>query len=120
ANESPTADFVECSTPAEANHIIDNSTFPVVIKADGLAAGKGVVIAESDAEARDAIHQFMESRTLGEAGSRLVIEDFLQGEEASCHVFADRSAFQRMVAGKDHKRRYGDDKGPNSDGMGAY
>jgi phosphoribosylamine---glycine ligase len=120
ANGIPTARFVECTTANEAYRAIDDSTYPVVVKADGLAAGKGVVIAENADAARDAIHQFMESRSLGEAGSRLVIEEFLQGEEASFHVFADGMDFQPMVAAQDHKRRFDGDAGPNTGGMGAY
>ena len=120
ANNIPTADFVECFTPADAYRAIEESQYPVVIKADGLAAGKGVVIAEDAAEARNTIRQFMESKILGEAGSKLVIEQFLSGEEASFHVFADGTDFQPMVAAQDHKRRFDGDKGPNTGGMGAY
>jgi phosphoribosylamine--glycine ligase len=116
----PTADFTECATPSEAYEVVENSKYPVVVKADGLAAGKGVVIAETVEEARGAIQQFMESRTLGEAGSKLVVEEFLQGEEASFHVFADGNNFRPMVAAQDHKRRFDGDKGPNTGGMGAY
>jgi phosphoribosylamine--glycine ligase len=120
ANGIPTADFSECRTPGEAYRAIENSKYPVVIKADGLAAGKGVVIAENGEEARSSISQFMESKTLGDAGSKLVVEEFLQGEEASFHVFADGNDFQPMVAAQDHKRRFDGDKGPNTGGMGAY
>src|SRR5262249_7856113 len=116
----PTATFAECSTADEANRVIESTKYPVVIKADGLAAGKGVVIAENDGEARKTIHEFMESRSLGEAGSRLVIEEFLEGEEASFHVFADGLDFQPMVYAQDHKRRFDGDRGPNTGGMGAY
>jgi phosphoribosylamine--glycine ligase len=119
-NNIPTPDFCECSTPSEAYRAVENSKYPVVVKADGLAAGKGVVIAETVAEARRTIEQFMESRTLGDAGSKLVIEEFLQGEEASFHVFADGADFQPMVAAQDHKRRFDGDTGPNTGGMGAY
>src|SRR5256712_10246788 len=119
-NGIPTADFSECSTTAEAYAILERSKYPIVIKADGLAAGKGVVIAENPVGARDTVRQFMESKTLGEAGSRLVIEEFLEGEEASFHVFADGSDFQPMVAAQDHKRRFDGDTGPNTGGMGAY
>lgn len=120
-NHIPTADFLECATPAEAYAALaGRSNYPVVIKADGLAAGKGVVIAEDQAQAHNAVRQFMEEKTLGEAGSRLVIEEFLQGEEVSFHVFADGTAFQPMVAAQDHKRRFDGDTGPNTGGMGAY
>jgi phosphoribosylamine--glycine ligase len=120
ANRIPTAEFAECTTPAEAYAILERSKYPIVIKADGLAAGKGVVIAESAARARTTVQEFMESKTVGEAGSKLVIEEFLEGEEASFHVFADGLDFQPMVAAQDHKRRFAGDAGPNTGGMGAY
>ena len=119
-NGIPTAEFSEASTLAEAYDVLERSKYPIVIKADGLAAGKGVVIAENPLDARRTVQQFMESRTLGEAGSRLVIEEFLEGEEASFHVFADGRYFQPMVAAQDHKRRFDADTGPNTGGMGAY
>jgi phosphoribosylamine--glycine ligase len=120
ANKIPTADFWECSTPGEAYVVLERANYPIVVKADGLAAGKGVVIAQNRHEARSAVQDFMESRTLGEAGAKLVIEQFLEGEEASFHVFADGAAFQPMVAAQDHKRRFDGDTGPNTGGMGAY
>jgi phosphoribosylamine--glycine ligase len=120
ANRIPTADFWECATPSEAHLVIEGSNYPIVIKADGLAAGKGVVIAEDREHAHTVVREFMESKVLGEAGSKLVIEQFLQGEEASFHVFADHTAFQPMVAAQDHKRRFDNDEGPNTGGMGAY
>jgi phosphoribosylamine--glycine ligase len=121
ANNIPTASFTECTTPAEAYRAIENwKKYPVVIKADGLAAGKGVVIAEEPVQARATIQEFMESKALGDAGSKLVLEEFLQGEEASFHVFADGMHFQPMVAAQDHKRRFDGDTGPNTGGMGAY
>jgi len=119
-NQIPTAAFSECSTPAKAYHVLERSKYPVVIKADGLAAGKGVVIAQRPDEARDAIKLLMEAKSLGEAGAKLVIEEFLAGEEASFHVFADGATFQPMVAAQDHKRRFDGDSGPNTGGMGAY
>jgi phosphoribosylamine--glycine ligase len=120
SNGIPTATFDECRTPAEAYEVLEKSRYPIVIKADGLAAGKGVVIAERAGPARSAVQSFMETRTLGEAGSKLVIEEFLEGEEASFHVFADGLVFQPMVAAQDHKRRFDGDTGPNTGGMGAY
>jgi len=119
-NHIPTADFRDCATPAEANAVLEKCAYPVVIKADGLAAGKGVVIAENQDRARLAVHEFMVAKTLGEAGSKLVIEEFLDGDEASFHVFADGPVFQPMVAAQDHKRRFDGDTGPNTGGMGAY
>ena len=120
ANKIPTAHFAECSSPGEAYRVLENSKYPIVIKADGLAAGKGVVIAENADQARDAVKQFMESKSIGDAGSKVVIEEFLQGEEASFHVFADGTDFKPMVAAQDHKRRFDGDTGPNTGGMGAY
>ena len=120
ANNIPTASFAECATPAEAYRVLENSEYPTVVKADGLAAGKGVVIAETPDQARSTVQAFMETKSLGDAGSKLVIEEFLQGEEASFHVFADGLAFQPMVAAQDHKRRFDGDTGPNTGGMGAY
>jgi phosphoribosylamine---glycine ligase len=119
-NGLPTAAFTDCSTAAEAYRLLEKSKYPIVIKADGLAAGKGVVIAENPEQATNTVRSFMESRSLGDAGSRLVIEEFLEGEEASFHVFADGSDFQPMVAAQDHKRRFDNDAGPNTGGMGAY
>src|SRR2546425_6530917 len=116
----PYTTLFRSSTLAEAHDVLERSKYPIVMKADGLAAGKGVVIAENPVDARRTVQQFMESRTLEEAGSRLVIEEFLEGEEASFHVFADGLDFQPMVAAQDHKRRFDGDAGPNTGGMGAY
>ncbi len=116
----PTAAYTECATPEEAYRALEGVDYPTVIKADGLAAGKGVVIAESNQQATHTVRDFMESRTLGEAGSHLVIEEFLEGEEVSFHVFADGGEFRSMVPAQDHKRRFAGDCGPNTGGMGAY
>jgi phosphoribosylamine--glycine ligase len=121
ANNIPTANFWECSTPEEAYSVLDGAIrFPIVIKADGLAAGKGVVIAEDRLLAKGAVKAFMESKSLGNAGARVVIEEFLTGKEVSFHVFADGTSFLPMVASQDHKRRFDGDLGPNTGGMGAY
>jgi phosphoribosylamine--glycine ligase len=120
AHHIPTADFWTCATPKEAYARLEMVQYPTVVKADGLAAGKGVVIAETPEQARAAVHEFMESRSLGEAGGKLVIEECLIGEEASFHVFADGLESQPMVAAQDHKRRFDGDRGPNTGGMGAY
>jgi len=120
AHNIPTADFWPCATAADAYARLDSVLYPTVVKADGLAAGKGVVIAETKAQARAAVHEFMEAKSLGAAGGKLVIEEFLTGEEASFHVFADGRVAQPMVAAQDHKRRFDDDQGPNTGGMGAY
>jgi phosphoribosylamine--glycine ligase len=116
----PTADFEECSTAKEAYAVLERARLPIVVKADGLAAGKGVVVAETMEEARSAVKSFMEAGTLGEAGARVVIEEFLSGEEASLLSFADGPAFQPMAVAQDHKRRFDGDRGPNTGGMGAY
>ncbi|HZI51033.1 MAG TPA: phosphoribosylamine--glycine ligase [Terriglobia bacterium] len=120
ANGIPTAGFWECSSPDEAYQRLDDAPLPIVVKADGLAAGKGVVVAESREDARSAVRDFMELRTMGSAGCRLVIEEFMSGEEASFLVFADGTSFRPMAVSQDHKRRFDGDLGPNTGGMGAY
>ncbi len=120
ANKIPTAEFHEYSNPQDAYRYLDTVTAPIVVKADGLAAGKGVVVARTLEQARDAVRDFMERRSMGDAGARLVIEEFMAGEEASFLVFADGTAFHPMVVSQDHKRRYDGDRGPNTGGMGAY
>ena len=120
ANGIPTAAFWECATAQEAYRRLEDARLPIVIKADGLAAGKGVVVAETLEQARAAVHDFMEVRTMGAAGARLVIEEFMTGEEASFLVFADGTTFRPMAISQDHKRRFDGDQGPNTGGMGAY
>ena len=119
-NKIPTAAFFECSNAQEAYRYLETVNAPIVVKADGLAAGKGVVVAQTLEQARTAVHDFMEERSMGDAGTRLVIEEFMTGEEASFLVFADGSAFHPMVVSQDHKRRFDGDQGPNTGGMGAY
>jgi phosphoribosylamine--glycine ligase len=116
----PTADFWECTTAQEAYRKLEDARFPIVVKADGLASGKGVVVAETMDQARAAVRDFMELHTMGAAGSRLVLEEFMSGEEASFLIFADGTAFHPMVISQDHKRRFDGDRGPNTGGMGAY
>jgi len=93
---------------------------PIVVKADGLAAGKGVVVAESVEEAHAAIERMMNQKSLGEAGARVVVEDFLQGEEASFIVMSDGTSALPLATSQDHKRLRDGDEGPNTGGMGAY
>lgn len=93
---------------------------PVVVKADGLAAGKGVVMAQTVKEAVDAIRMMMVERAFGEAGTKVIIEELLEGEEVSFLVFTDGKAIVPMPLSKDHKRVFDGDKGPNTGGMGAY
>ena len=120
ANRIPTASFWECTSAAEAYAVLEGAGLPIVVKADGLASGKGVVVAQTREQARAAVHDFMEARTMGAAGSRLVIEEFMEGEEASFLVFADGTTFHPMAISQDHKRRFDGDEGPNTGGMGAY
>jgi phosphoribosylamine--glycine ligase len=95
-------------------------TPPVVVKADGLAAGKGVVVAADHDEAEQALRDMLEDNAFGDAGARVVIEEFLQGEEASFIVMADGETFLPFASSQDHKAAYDGDKGPNTGGMGAY
>ncbi|CAM4084206.1 phosphoribosylamine--glycine ligase [Shewanella aquimarina] len=97
-----------------------NTGFPIVIKADGLAAGKGVIIAQDQAEADAAIEDMLAGNKFGEAGSRVVIEEFLKGEEASFIVMVDGKNILAMASSQDHKARDNGDNGPNTGGMGAY
>lgn len=91
-----------------------------VVKADGLAAGKGVIIAKNTAEAEDAVKLVMEERAFGEAGKSVVVEELLEGEEVSVLAFTDGKTIKPLAASQDHKRVYNGDKGPNTGGMGAY
>ena len=99
---------------------IQNLSLPVVIKADGLAAGKGVVIAETKAQAKATLEEMLSGNAFGEAGHRVVIEEFLVGEEASFIVIASGTQVLPLATSQDHKRRDNDDLGPNTGGMGAY
>ncbi len=105
---------------AEALEFLSTCPIPTVIKADGLAAGKGVVIAMSREEALDAARAFMLDRTLGDAGTKLVVEEFLVGEEASFMVITDGRTIRPLASARDHKRIFDGDRGPNTGGMGAY
>ena len=116
----PTA-FYEVFTEEEsAIHYVRKKGVPIVIKADGLAAGKGVIIANTEQEAVDAIHDMLHGNRFGESGSRVVIEEFLVGEEASFIVMVDGNNILPMATSQDHKARDNGDKGPNTGGMGAY
>lgn len=115
----PTARYVRASHRAEAQAALAGFDLPVVIKADGLAAGKGVIIAETTEEAEDAIgHMF--AGAFGEAGAEVVIEEFMTGEEASFFAITDGSAIVAFGSAQDHKRVGEGDTGPNTGGMGAY
>ncbi|ANP45093.1 phosphoribosylamine--glycine ligase [Candidatus Viadribacter manganicus] len=116
----PTAEYKVFDEAIRAKAYLGDREAPFVIKADGLAAGKGVVIAETRREADAAIDEILFMRKFGTAGQRIVIEDFLPGEEASFFAICDGETAIPMVAAQDHKRAYDGDKGPNTGGMGAY
>lgn len=117
----PTAEYETFSDSAAAiKYITDRNKFPIVVKADGLALGKGVIIAANLDEAADAVHEIMDNKVFGSAGSRVVIEEFLTGPEISVLAFTDGKTIKPMVSAQDHKRAYDNDKGPNTGGMGTF
>ena len=116
----PTAAYGSFTRAEEAHAYVDRHGAPIVIKADGLAAGKGVVVAQSLDEAHEAIDQMLVGNRLGGAGARVVIESFLAGEEASFIVMADGTHVLALASSQDHKRLRDGDQGPNTGGMGAY
>jgi len=118
----PTARYRVCETSQAARRVIDSAEFgfPVVLKADGLAAGKGVVVAATAAEADAAIRAAMDEAQFGAAGSRLVIEECLIGPEVSFFALCDGARAIALATAQDHKRIYDDDRGPNTGGMGAF
>jgi len=116
----PTADYQTFSNANEAHAYIDQKGAPIVIKADGLAAGKGVVVAMSLPEAHMAVDMMLSDNKLGNAGARVVIEEFLIGEEASFIVLVDGKNVVPLATSQDHKRLHDGDQGPNTGGMGAY
>jgi phosphoribosylamine---glycine ligase len=119
ANAIPTAAFATFTEAAAAHVYIRAHGAPLVVKADGLAAGKGVVVAASVAEAEDAVAQ-MFAGELGEAGRKVVVEEFLAGEEASFFALCDGEHAIALASAQDHKRAFDGDAGPNTGGMGAY
>ena len=116
----PTADYGRFTEAAAAKAFVRDRSLPIVIKADGLAAGKGVVIATTLEEADGAIDAALEEQQFGEAGAELVIEDFMEGEEVSFFALVDGTSAVPLVSAQDYKRVYDDDQGPNTGGMGAY
>src|SRR5215470_13913185 len=116
----PTADYQTFTRVAEARAYLDRKDAPIVVKADGLAAGKGVVVAQTRAEAKEAVESMLLDNKLGGAGARVVIEDFLAGEEASFIVMSDGRNVLALATSQDHKRLRDGDTGPNTGGMGAY
>lgn len=116
----PTAEYEVFTDPDEALEYIQQAKYPLVIKAEGLAAGKGVVIATNREKAEAAIAKIMEERIFGDAGNRIVVEDFLEGEEVSILVFTDGKHILPLSPARDHKAVFDGDEGPNTGGMGAY
>ena len=116
----PTAAYASFTDGAAAKDYITAQGAPIVVKADGLAAGKGVVVAQTVDEALAAVDAIMEDRIFGESGGRIVIEECMVGEEASLLAFGDGKTIVPMISAQDHKRIFDGDKGPNTGGMGAY
>ena len=116
----PTAKYQSFTDQSDAIAYIKAQGAPIVVKADGLAAGKGVVVAQTEQEAISAVEDMLSGNVFGAAGSRVVIEEFLQGEEASFIVIADGKHALAMATSQDHKARDNGDQGPNTGGMGAY
>lgn len=116
----PTAAYFATTSSEAAKQYIREQGAPIVVKADGLAAGKGVVVAMTESEALAAVDIMMEDKAFGEAGSVLVIEEMMFGEEASLLAFCDGKTVKAMVSAQDHKRVYDGDQGPNTGGMGTY
>ncbi len=120
AQKVPTAEAKTFSDSKEALDYCEQLKFPVVIKADGLALGKGVIIAPDLAEAKATITAMMNEARFGEAGRRIVIEEFLRGTECSLHALVDGENYLLLESARDHKRAFDGDKGPNTGGMGAF
>ena len=116
----PTARYEVFTAAEPARAYIRQEGAPIVVKADGLAAGKGVIVAMTEQEALDAVNAIMEDHSFGDAGARVVIEEFMEGEEASLLAFTDGTTIRPMISAQDHKRAYDGDRGPNTGGMGTY
>jgi phosphoribosylamine--glycine ligase len=120
AEKIPTAEASTFSNSKEALHYCEHLTFPVVIKADGLALGKGVIIAPDVTTARSTIDELMNQGRFGDAGRRIVIEEFLGGSECSLHALVDGENYRLLESARDQKRVFDGDQGPNTGGMGAF
>ncbi|NPV43374.1 MAG: phosphoribosylamine--glycine ligase [Firmicutes bacterium] len=116
----PTAHYRVFDDPIEAGEYIKDKGAPVVVKADGLAAGKGVIVALTEDEALEGVKRIMKDREFGRAGDRIVVEEYLEGPEVSILAFTDGNTVIPMVSAQDHKRVYDNDRGPNTGGMGAF
>ena len=119
-NRIPTARFMVCDSLQEGLHAVKEHPWARVIKADGLALGKGVFVCDDEEQAVQALHAIFREKRFGEAGNRVVLEERLVGEELSLLLFCDGKRLVEMPASQDHKRRFDGDKGPNTGGMGAY
>lgn len=116
----PTAGYEVFDNPADAlSYIKNENKYPIVVKADGLALGKGVIIAQNEADAADALNSIMTDKIFGKSGNQVVIEEFLTGPEVSVLAFTDGKCIKPMVSSKDHKRAFDGNKGPNTGGMGT-
>lgn len=116
----PTASYIETSDVEKANDFIDALTEPIVVKADGLCAGKGVIIAKTKDEAKEAARDMLSGESFGNAGKAIVVEEFLDGYELSVFAICDGENYKVLPAAQDHKRLLDNDEGPNTGGMGAY
>ena len=119
-NQIPTAAYKSFNDLKLALEYLEKCSYPIVVKADGLAAGKGVTVAQTHSEAEKAVRECLEEKTFGEAGTKVVVEEFLRGEEASFIVLTDGHTILPLASSQDHKTRDNQDKGPNTGGMGAY
>jgi len=116
----PTARYIETDSLEKASEFIDTLPTPIVVKADGLCAGKGVIIAENHEEAKEAAKGMLSGESFGDAGKRIIVEEYLDGYELSVFAICDGKDFVILPAAQDHKRLLDGDKGPNTGGMGAY
>ncbi len=119
-NDIPTAEFEIFDDPKQASDYVKSVSYPVVVKADGLAAGKGVIVCDSTEEALSAIDIILVKKTFGDAGNKIIIEERIDGIEASYIALCDGKIAIPMASSQDHKRIYDNDRGPNTGGMGAY
>ena len=119
-NKIPTADFRIFDDSEEAKNYASNRSAPMVVKANGLAAGKGVIVCKTNEEAINVVDKIMVEKRFGDAGDRIIIEDFLKGEEASILTITDGKNFTTLLPSQDHKRILDEDRGENTGGMGAY
>ncbi len=116
----PTAAYIETRDYQKASDFIETLSLPIVVKADGLCAGKGVIIAQSKEEAKRAVQDMLSGKSFGDAGTSVVVEEFLDGYELSLFVICDGEDYKVLPAAQDHKRLLDNDEGPNTGGMGAY